>query len=161
MRSSIHNSNAQKAATCLRKDVLMVADSFPSRDDYREWIIEGEQRGLDMGSLLICNPFLSDVYLEYEEEKQKSLKPYGYRGFVFYPSYLGVYETLKEVDPTQALEFLETLICYGVKDELPPDIAPYIKALLLGPMKAIDKAWINYLTKSSRKNNGKGNGDMQ
>jgi len=139
-------------------------DLILNRDSYLEWINEGEQRGLDMGSLLMFNPSLSDVYLAYEEEKEekeKPLKPYGHRGFVFYPSYLGVYETLKEVDPAQALEFLETLICYGVKDELPSDITPYIKALLLGPIKTIDKAWINYLTKSSRKSKEKESGDMQ
>ena len=131
----------------------------PNREDYEAWIFEGERRGLDMGSLLLGNSSLWDMYLNYSEEKEKALKPYGDRGYIFYPSYLGTYETLKEVDPALSIEFLETLIGYGVKDELPPDITPLIKALLLGPMRTIDKAWINYLRKSAHNSKKDDSGD--
>lgn len=114
-----------------------------------EWLRAGEELGLDISSLFVGSHLFEQV-CAYEDKKEKDLKPYGYRGFTFYPSYLGVYETLKGIDPALAIEFLETLIGYGVKDELPPDIKPLIKALMLGPMRSIDKAWENYLSNSAK-----------
>lgn len=130
-------------------------------ENYYKWLQDGENLGLDLLSLFANNSTLLESVQVYEEKKAQSLEPYGYRGFIFYPSYWGVYETLKDVDSALSLEFLETLIDYGVKNQLPPDdINPLIKALMLGPMKAIDKAWVNYLRKSANRGKEKRDGDQ-
>lgn len=128
---------------------------FNSSREYEAWIEDGIRRGLDVASLqldLLTLPtgcILSSFLDDFIDEHPESLKPHSKRAFIFYASYLDTYETLKEVDHALAHEYLEALLCYGVRDELPKDINPYIKALMLSPMKTIDKAWRNYLHKSA------------
>lgn len=95
---------------------------------------------------------LADMsYLEEFMESKKKPTLLEDRAFLFQSSYRKSYWTLKKHDPNLALWFLECLIDYGGTGKLPDlDDQPVVQALLYGPIKTIDKAFINYVERSRK-----------